>query len=62
MVSGFLVLCVMYVNLCVFGELFDLVVLGINLGSNVGRLVYYLGIVGAVLMVCNGGISGVVVS
>jgi 5'-nucleotidase len=55
-------LCVMYTQLGVFGEPFDLVVSGINPGANVGRSVYYSGTVGACLAARNGGISGVAVS
>ena len=62
MVSGPPALCVMYANLGVFGEPFDLVVSGINPGSNVGRSVYHSGTVGATLTARNGGISGVAVS
>jgi len=61
-VSGPPALCVMYANLRVFGEPFDLVVSGINPGSNVGRSVYHSGTVGAALTARNGGISGVAVS
>ena len=42
-------LCVLYSKLGVFGDPFDLVVAGINPGSNVGRSVYYSGTVGACL-------------
>ena len=45
-----------------FGDPFDLVVSGINPGSNVGRSVYYSGTVGACLAARNGGVSGVAVS
>lgn len=55
-------LCVLYSKLGVFGEPFDLVVSGINPGSNVGRSVYYSGTVGACLAARNGGVSGVAVS
>jgi 5'-nucleotidase len=55
-------LCVLYSKLGVFGDPFDLVVAGINPGSNVGRSVYYSGTVGACLAARNGGISGVAVS
>ena len=55
-------LCVLYSKLGVFGDPFDLVVSGINPGSNVGRSVYYSGTVGACLAARNGGVSGVAVS
>jgi 5'-nucleotidase len=55
-------LCVLYSNLGVFGDPFDLVVAGINPGSNVGRSVYYSGTIGACLAARNGGLSGVAVS
>lgn len=61
-VSGPPALCVMYANLGVFGKPFDLVVAGINPGSNVGRSVYHSGTVGAALTARNGGTSGVAVS
>jgi 5'-nucleotidase len=61
-VSGPPALCVMYANLGVFDEPFDLVVAGINPGSNVGRSVYHSGTVGAALTARNGGICGVAVS
>ena len=55
-------LCVLYSRLGVFGDQFDLVVSGINPGSNVGRSVYHSGTVGACLTARNGGLSGVAVS
>ena len=55
-------LCVLYSKLGVFGDPFDLVVAGINPGSNVGRSVYYSGTIGACLAARNGGVSGVAVS
>ena len=55
-------LCVLYSKLGVFGDPFDLVVSGINPGSNVGRSVYYSGTVGACLAARNGGVSGVAIS
>ena len=55
-------LCVLYSRLGLFGEPFDLVVSGINPGSNVGRSVYHSGTVGACLTARNAGISGVAVS
>lgn len=61
-VNGPPALCVLYSQLGVFGEPFDLVVSGINPGANVGRSVYYSGTVGACLAARNGGISGVAVS
>ena len=48
-------LCVLYTKLGVFGDPFDLVVSGINPGSNVGRSVYYSGTVVACLAARNGG-------
>lgn len=61
-VSGPPALCVMYANLGLFEKHFDLVVAGINPGSNVGRSVYHSGTVGAALTARNGGISGIAVS
>ncbi len=55
-------LCVMFARLGAFGEPFDLVVSGVNPGSNVGRSVYHSGTIGACLTGRNGGISGVAVS
>jgi 5'-nucleotidase len=55
-------LCVLYSRHGLFGEPFDLVVSGINPGSNVGRSVYHSGTVGACLTARNAGISGVAVS
>lgn len=61
-VSGPPGLCVIYSRLGLFGDPFDLVVAGINPGSNVGRSVYHSGTVGAALTARNGGITGVAVS
>ncbi len=55
-------LCAMYARLGVFGDVFDLVVSGINPGANVGRSVYHSGTIGACLSARNGSISGVAVS
>ena len=61
-VSGPPALCVFFARLGAFGVAPDLVVAGINPGSNVGRSVYHSGTVGAALTARNGGISGVAVS
>ncbi|HJL76620.1 MAG TPA: 5'/3'-nucleotidase SurE [Acidimicrobiales bacterium] len=61
-VSGPPGLCVIYSRLGIFGDPFDLVVSGINPGSNVGRSVYHSGTIGAALTARNGGLTGVAVS
>ncbi|MCB0991620.1 MAG: 5'/3'-nucleotidase SurE [Acidimicrobiales bacterium] len=61
-VTGAPALCVMFARLGVFGEPFDLVVSGINPGSNVGRSVYHSGTVGAAVTGRIGGISGIAFS
>ncbi|MDH3755472.1 MAG: 5'/3'-nucleotidase SurE [Acidimicrobiia bacterium] len=61
-VSGPPALCVMFAGLGAFGDPFDLIVSGINPGSNVGRSVYHSGTVGAALTGRLRGISGVAVS
>ena len=55
-------LCVMFARLGALGDPFDLVVAGINPGSNVGRSVYHSGTVGAAITARNGGIHGIAVS
>ncbi|MDH4144937.1 MAG: 5'/3'-nucleotidase SurE [Acidimicrobiia bacterium] len=62
MVSGTPALCVFLARLGAFGPPPDLVVSGINPGSNVGRAIYHSGTVGAALTARNGLISGVAVS
>ncbi len=61
-VSGPPALCVMFAQLGAFGRPFDLIVSGINPGSNVGRSVYHSGTVGAALTGRTRGASGVAVS
>jgi len=61
-VSGPPGLCVMFAQLEAFGAAFDLIVSGINPGSNVGRSVYHSGTVGAALTGRTRGASGVAVS
>ncbi len=61
-VSGPPALCVMFAGLNAFGERPDLVVSGINPGSNVGRSVYHSGTVGACTTARNAGITGIAVS
>ncbi len=61
-VSGPPALCVLYARLGAFGAIPDLVVSGINPGSNVGRAIYHSGTVGAALTARLGGITGVAVS
>ena len=55
-------LCVMFARLGAFGDPFDLVVSGINPGTNVGRAIYHSGTIGAAITARNGGIHGVAVS
>ncbi|HEC09867.1 MAG TPA: 5'/3'-nucleotidase SurE [Acidimicrobiales bacterium] len=55
-------LCVMFARLGALGDPFDLVIAGINPGSNVGRSVYHSGTVGAAVTARNGGIHGIAVS
>ncbi len=61
-VSGPPALCVMFAQLGAFGPPFDLIVSGINPGSNVGRSVYHSGTIGAALTGRTRGVSGVAVS
>ena len=61
-VAGPPALCVLYARLGAFGPVPDLVVSGINPGSNVGRAIYHSGTVGAALTARLGGITGVAVS
>lgn len=61
-VGGPPALCVLYARLGAFGPVPDLVVSGINPGSNVGRAIYHSGTVGAALTARLGGITGVAVS
>ena len=61
-VSGPPGLCIIYARLGLFGDPFDLVVAGINPGTNVGRSVYHSGTVGAALTARNGGITGIAIS
>jgi 5'-nucleotidase len=60
--SGPPALCVMFATLGVFGPPFDLVVMGINPGINVGRAVYHSGTVGGALTARARGVSAVAVS
>lgn len=55
-------LCVLFAQLGAFGAPFDLIVSGINPGSNVGRSVYHSGTIGAALTGRTRGASGVAVS
>lgn len=55
-------MCVMAANLGAFGERFDIVASGINLGGNTGRSILFSGTVGAALAAANFGLSGVAVS
>jgi 5'-nucleotidase len=52
----------MFARLGAFGEPFDLVVSGINPGSNVGRAVYHSGTIGACLTARNGNINSIAIS
>lgn len=61
-VAGPPALCVLYARLGAFGPAPDLVVSGINPGSNVGRAIYHSGTVGAALTARLGGITGLAVS
>lgn len=61
-VSGPPALCVLFARLGAFGPPPDIVVSGINPGSNVGRAIYHSGTVGAALTARLGGINGVAVS
>ena len=61
-VSGPPALCVLFARLGAFGPPPDIVVSGINPGSNVGRAIYHSGTVGAALTARLGGITGVAVS
>ncbi len=55
-------LCIMFSRLGAFGPQPDLIVSGINPGSNVGRSVYHSGTIGAALTGRNGHIPGIAVS
>ena len=61
-VSGPPALCVMYATRGVLEDSFDLVVAGINPGSNVGNSIYHSGTIGAAFTARNAGITGVAVS
>ena len=61
-VTGPPALCVLFARLGAFGPAPDLVVSGINPGSNVGRAIYHSETVGAALTARLGRISGVAVS
>ena len=61
-VAGPPALCVLFARLGAFGATPDIVVSGINPGSNVGRAIYHSGTVGAALTARLGGITGVAVS
>jgi 5'-nucleotidase len=61
-VAGPPALCVLFARLGAFGPTPDIVVSGINPGSNVGRAIYHSGTVGAALTARLGGITGVAVS
>jgi 5'-nucleotidase len=61
-ISGPPALCVMYATRGVLEDSFDLVVSGINPGSNVGNSVYHSGTLGAAFTARNAGITGVAVS
>jgi len=55
-------LCVLVAHLGAFGPSPELVVSGVNVGSNTGRSVLFSGTVGAVLAAANFGLRGVAVS
>ena len=55
-------LCVLVAHLGAFGPAPELVVSGVNVGSNTGRSVLFSGTVGAVLAAANFGLRGVAVS
>ena len=61
-ISGPPALCVMYATRGVLEDSFDLVVSGINPGSNVGNSIYHSGTIGAAFTARNAGITGVAVS
>ena len=61
-ISGPPALCVMYATRGVLEDAFDLVVSGINPGSNVGNSIYHSGTIGAAFTARNAGITGVAVS
>jgi 5'-nucleotidase len=61
-ISGPPALCVMYATRGVLEDSFDIVVSGINPGSNVGNSVYHSGTLGAAFTARNAGITGVAVS
>ena len=56
-VSGPPALCVMYATRGVLEDSFDLVVSGINPGSNVGNSIYHSGTIGAAFTARNAGIT-----
>ena len=61
-ISGPPALCVMYATRGVLEDSFDLVVSGINPGSNVGNSIYHSGTIGAAFTARNAGITGIAVS
>ena len=61
-ISGPPALCVMYATRGVLDDSYDLVVSGINPGSNVGNSVYHSGTLGAAFTARNAGITGIAVS
>jgi 5'-nucleotidase len=61
-VTGPPALCVLFASLGMFGPPFDLVVMGINPGNNVGRAVYHSGTVGGAMTARARGVTGIAVS